>query len=155
MYRLISNRSQIENAVAAWREKLTGDPDSMNVALPEHSLWGRLWDRFGPNGEPVTYLNIFRIEADDRRPNAAEINVPANGIDVNVLGAIGEDERGRRWILRQGFLSHNHELGGVGLAEFPRYTNLPEAEVDPAPSNSDRRYYAVACVEDSPLEVRT
>jgi hypothetical protein len=88
------------------------------------------------------------------KPNAVLINVPAEGIDENVLGAVACDENGGLWILRQGMLQKSGGMSEVGFGEFPNHTVLQSVEVIPAPKNTDRQYYAVACVDEAPELVR-
>src|SRR5260221_6425953 len=120
MYQIIGDQRRVRDAVRIWREKMNVDPDG-RVTLPEICLWGEVNGPPEANGKAG---NTFRVQA-ARRPNAVEINIPGYGTDDNVLGTVAEDENGRRWILRQGLLRQNGELGGVPLREFAQHTTLP------------------------------
>jgi hypothetical protein len=99
------------------------------------------------------FHSAFRIQ-EAARPNEIFINIPARGVDENVEGAIARDEDGQLWILRQGALRPNSVLGQVTLAEFHLHTALSNVDVSPAPNNSERQYYAVACPQEIPEIVR-
>jgi hypothetical protein len=150
MYELVRDPSQIHDAVRLWRNQMLADTDG-NMVLPS-GIWGGVNDGDRPNND--MFVTTFRRQL-EKKPNIVFIDIPISGINENVLGAVGVDALGKRWILRQGFLRGNGELGGVSLREFPSHTTLVFAEVTPRPSNQDRRYYAVACVDDQAEAVQS
>jgi hypothetical protein len=118
-----------------------------NIILPS-GVWGRVDDGAMPNED--MFVTTFRLQR-EKTPNTVFVDIPVRNINENVLGAIGIDDVGRRWILRQGLLRENGELGGVNLDEFHNHTTFLSVEVEPPPKNQDRRYYVIACV-DEPTE---
>jgi hypothetical protein len=153
MYHLISEHERIQDTVRIWRERMAADAEG-NMVLPDHSIWGHI--NHQPRiteGRSNRFLSHFRVQV-AADPHAVEINIPSDGINENVLGAVAVDDAGRRWILRQGWLRSNAELGEVGLEEFPNHTTLISVEVVPAPQNHNRLYYAVACVDNPAEEVQ-
>lgn len=149
MLQLVGDPFQIRAAVQSWRNALAADADG-NIKLAP-GIWGAVQDEGRPDSDK--FVTTFRGQHKNQ-PNIVFINIQANGIDENVLGAVGVYTSGRRWILRQGFLRPNGGLDGVDLREFREFTTLAPAEVEPRPSNPDRCYYVVACVDGLAEEVQ-
>jgi hypothetical protein len=85
---------------------------------------------------------------------AVEINEPAVAGDFNVLSAIGEDETGGRFLLRQGRLHGRRNAPDVREDEFIARTGLAPVVVEATGLAAKRSWFIVANLDDPPEAIR-
>lgn len=117
------------------------------LALAEH----RVFLRSTASGPRVA----MKLGLDPRGAEwAVEINEPAVAGDFNVLSAIGGDETGGRFLLRQGWLRGRRDTPDVREDEFIARTGLAPTAVEATGRAAKRRWFIVANLDDPPEAIR-
>lgn len=84
---------------------------------------------------------------------AVEINAPPTPGDFNRLSAIGVDEAGGRYLLRQGWLRGRRPAPDI-RAEFKSRTGLTAVSVQGEGKAAEREWFVVANLDDVPARIR-
>ena len=85
---------------------------------------------------------------------AVEINEPAKAGDHNVLSAIGKDDTGALYLLRQGRLTGRRGSSHILEEEFARRTGLKSVAVAASGPAAKRRWFVVASLDGPPETIR-
>lgn len=83
-----------------------------------------------------------------------EINEPSKAGDYNVLSAIGEDDSGGLYLLRQGWLRGRRSAPDIREEAFTAATGLQPAEVRATGGAEKRRWFLVAHLDSPPETIR-
>lgn len=83
-----------------------------------------------------------------------EINEPAEAGDYNVLSAIGEDDSGGLYLLRQGWLRGRRSAPDIREDAFLAATGLKPIEVAATGKAAGRRWFVVADLHSPPETIR-
>mgnify|MGYP000880550247 CR=1 FL=1 len=145
--RIVSDPEVCRRAFQGWVDAMaqTAVANGGLLALPQHQVFLKL----APKREVAANLGL-----DPRGARwAVEINEPVVAGDYNVLSAIGEDEIGGRYLLRQGRLSRP-PAPPILEEEFIARTGLAPVSVETTGRSAERRWFIVANLDDPPAAIR-
>jgi len=97
-------------------------------------------------------LNVS-LSLDEQAQAALQCAIPIDSFDLNVLGVLAIDERGRRLLCRQGVPNRQRSSSQFGLSFFDNDQSLELDQFRVSRNGRSRIYFVLTCIDGTAAEI--